>query len=120
MVGTLLYMSPEQWRGHADERSDIWSLGVTLCELVTGEAPFKARSTLQLHSEVVSGAPLPLRERFPSLPLGIELVIGKCLKTDSTMRYQNVAELAVALREFGSGRAKPLVDRICRLSPRLT
>jgi serine/threonine protein kinase len=118
LVGTPLYMSPEQWHGHADERSDIWSFGVTLSELVTGRSPFEARTLLELHSEIVSGAPLPLRQRYPSLPPGLEATLLKCLVTDPARRYQDVGELAVALLDFAPEGAKPVVERICHVSAR--
>ncbi len=118
LVGTPLYMSPEQWHGHADERSDIWSLGVTLSELVTGRS-FEARTLLDLHSEIVSGAPLPLRERYPSLSRGLEATLLKCLVTDPARRYQDVGELAAALLDFAPEGAKPVVERIRHVSARI-
>jgi serine/threonine-protein kinase len=122
IVGTPLYMSPEQARGapDCDERADIWSLGVTLCELVTGGSPFEDGSTGQFLLSLISGAPMHFSDSFRRLPKGRETVIAKCLEKDRARRYQNVAGLAVALLEFGSERAKPLVHRICALPKRLS
>ncbi len=118
LSGTPLYMSPEQLRGtrDADERTDIWAVGITLCRLVTGHAPFMANSAAGIVSAIVSGK--RLRERFPRLPAGLEAVILQCLETDRAKRYPNVPELAGALLDFGSDRAKPLVERIRTLPQR--
>jgi serine/threonine-protein kinase len=119
-VGTPLYMPPEQWQGapDLDERADIWAIGVTLCELVTGQVPFKGGSAIQIYSAIMAGQPRRLRERFPQLPPGLEAVILKCLQTERETRYQSVAELALTLTEFGSEQCKRLVDRICSMPQR--
>jgi len=118
LVGTPLYMPPEQCEGapDLDVRADIWALGVTLCELVTGHVPFEGRTLPQLYSAMTACQPLRLRERFPPLSAGLEAVILKCLQRERANRFPNVAELAVALLEFGSERSKPLVDRICSIT----
>jgi serine/threonine protein kinase len=115
IVGTPLYMPPEQWRGvlDLDGRADIWAIGVTLYELVTGRAQFKGGSLIQIYSAIMAGQP-QLRERFPQLQ-GLEAVILKCLQTEREKRYQTVAELALRLVEFGSKQCKQLVDRICSM-----
>jgi serine/threonine-protein kinase len=124
IFGTPLYMSPEHARGaqDCDERSDIWSLGVTLCELVTGDSPFVGANggptPGRIFFGLLSDAPMRLPDSFPSVPSGLDTATLKCLAKDRAKRYQNVAELAVALVEFGSERAKPLVDRICGFSSR--
>jgi serine/threonine-protein kinase len=99
-------------------RADIWALGVTLCELVTGHVPFEGTSLRQLYSAMTAGQPLRLRERFPPLSAGLEAVILKCLERERANRFPNVAELAGALLEFGSDRSKPLVDQICSMTKR--
>jgi serine/threonine-protein kinase len=113
IVGTPLYMPPEQWHGvpDLDGRADIWAIGVTLCELLTGHVPFKGGSGMQIYSAIMAGPP-QLRERFPQLPEGLEAVILNCLQTEREKRCQTVAELALMLAEFGSDQCKRLVDRI--------
>jgi eukaryotic-like serine/threonine-protein kinase len=113
LFGTPLYMSPEQLTGmcDADRRTDIWSIGATLYELVTGRALFEGNDLTELLVRIL-GEPPRLQKGSPQLPVGLEAIILKCLQKKARWRYQSVAELTIALAEFGSERAKPLVDRI--------
>jgi serine/threonine protein kinase len=113
MVGTLIYMPPESLRGMSDhdERRDIWSLGVTLCELLTGRMPVDG-GPHEVVRLVASDAPLPFPGAFSGLPQGLQAVIRKCLEKDRRHRFQSTADLAVALGEFGPERSRPLIDRI--------
>ncbi|HYJ11306.1 MAG TPA: protein kinase, partial [Polyangiaceae bacterium] len=107
------YMSPEQIRRpkQVDTRTDIWSLGSILWELLTRDPPFNAESPLALLAAVVSD-PLPsLRDKRPDVSRELEAVIAKCLEKNPDNRYQTVAELADALAPFAP-RSQPSISRI--------
>jgi eukaryotic-like serine/threonine-protein kinase len=113
LLGSPAYMSPEQIRRpkSVDTRTDIWSLGSILFELLTRDPPFNADSPLALLAAVVSD-PLPsIREKRPDVPAELEAVIAKCLEKKPENRYQTVAELADALAPFAP-RSQPSVSRI--------
>ncbi|MGD0674146.1 MAG: protein kinase [Polyangiaceae bacterium] len=115
-IGSPCYMSPEQMESarDVDHRTDIWALGVTLCELVTGHLPFDGQSLVLLYSTIKFGAPLRLRERSPHLSPGLEAVILRCLTPDRDRRYPSVAELAMDLAPFGSSQAGKYLQTIAR------
>ena len=113
LLGSPAYMSPEQIRRpkSVDIRTDIWSLGSILYELLVREPPFNADSPLALLAAVVSD-PLPsVRLTRPDVPVELELVIAKCLEKNPDNRYQTVSELADALAPFAP-RSLPSVARI--------
>lgn len=101
IVGTPHYMSPEQGLAkELDARSDIYSLGVVIYEMLSGERPFEAPSTLELLMKHVNTPPTSIRELHPELqiPREVEAVVMKCLEKDPGKRYQNANELAEAFR----------------------
>jgi serine/threonine-protein kinase len=102
MVGTLLYISPEQINGHTtDVRSDIYTLGVTLYETVTGRLPFERRSDYALmHAHVQERPPSP-KQFQRGLPRALEAVILKAIEKDPQRRYASAAEFRVALLKTG-------------------
>ena len=102
MVGTLLYIAPEQINGHStDFRSDIYTLGVTLFEAVTGRLPFERRSDYALmHAHVQERPPRP-RELQRGLPAALEAVILKTIEKDPNRRFQSAAEFRIALLKTG-------------------
>ncbi|MET0387405.1 MAG: protein kinase [Polyangiales bacterium] len=105
-VGTPPYMSPEQVRAarDLDGRSDIWSVGCVLYELVTGTSPFERLSLMQSCAAVLEEVPVPPHELRHAVPAAVSDAIMRCLHKDPEQRWPDVAELAEALAPFGSGR----------------
>jgi hypothetical protein len=103
IVGTIAYMSPEQARGlPVDGRSDCYSLGVVLYELVTGRAPFAAPTTTDLLVAILEREAPPVRSIARGLPLQLEWIIEKALEKDPNLRYQTIADLRVDLQRLKS------------------
>jgi serine/threonine-protein kinase len=104
-MGSPGYMSPEQLRDASavDERSDIWSLGVVLYELLAGAPPFQAVKPFDLCAQILAGKFERLGLRRPDLPSGLVAVVERCLAVEPAERYQNVVELAAALAPFVAG-----------------
>ncbi len=118
IVGTIAYMSPEQARGlPVDGRSDCYSLGVVLYELVTGRAPFTAPTTTDLLVAILEREPPPIRSVARGLPLQLEWIIEKALEKDPNLRYQSIADLRVDLQRLKSalesGRLDDRGERRC-------
>ena len=104
VMGSPLYMSPEQLRSSrdVDARTDIWALGVILYEMLTGVAPFTGKDVSQVALAIVSQPPVPLRERRPDLPPGLEAAVAQALAKNMAERPASVAAWAEALRPFGT------------------
>ena len=113
LMGTPLYMSPEQVRvsDSVDVRSDIWSLGMVIYEILTGRTAFNGQSITEICAQIIESPPDPIELHRNDLPSGLVEVIAKCLQKDVTRRYQNVAELALALMPFGPKRTRLNVER---------
>ncbi|HEY9841492.1 MAG TPA: serine/threonine-protein kinase [Candidatus Obscuribacterales bacterium] len=97
VVGSILYASPEQLRDatSVDARSDLYSLGVTLYELLTGRSPYQAEQISQLILEIMTQETIPsLRQNHPEIPETLELVVQRAMKKDREERYQKATEMA--------------------------
>ncbi|UCE19574.1 MAG: protein kinase [Gemmatimonadota bacterium] len=100
-LGTIAYMSPEQTRGEeVDRRSDIWSIGAVLYEMITGQLPFKGDYEQAVMYSIINEIPEPITGLRTGVPLEVEKIITKCLDKDPSTRYQHVEELIVDLRRF--------------------
>ncbi|HTU89245.1 MAG TPA: serine/threonine-protein kinase [Gemmataceae bacterium] len=103
LLGTLRYMSPEQAGGHRvllDHRTDVYSLGATLYELLTLRPPFGGRDRQTLLQQILYDEPRPLRALRKSVPVELETILMKCLEKDVGRRYATARELADDLRRF--------------------
>jgi serine/threonine protein kinase len=107
LLGSPLYMAPEQMKGSADidARADIWSLGVVLYELCTGQSPFFGETIPAICARVIGVDPTPPRALLPEMPAGLEAVILRCLQRNADARPADIAELAADLAAFGSSDA---------------
>jgi serine/threonine protein kinase/Tol biopolymer transport system component len=99
-IGTAGYMSPEQVRGEKlDARTDIFSLGLVLYEMATGQRAFSGETAMVLHEAILNQAPVAVRDLNPVLPQKIVAIIDKCLQKERGERYQSAAEIRDALEE---------------------
>ena len=99
VLGTPMYMSPEQLGAETlTGHSDLFSLGVTLYELLTGEVPFKAKNIAVLMTKITTEDPVPVSNRRPGVPPSVDAVLSKALAKRPEKRFADGAEMAVALR----------------------
>ncbi|MBL8085555.1 MAG: protein kinase [Candidatus Obscuribacter sp.] len=106
IFGSPFYMSPEQCMGEpVDARSDIYSLGCTLFEMLTGQVPFEAATSLEIVMMHLEEYPPTLSQKSGrNFPKSIEAVMGKCLAKNPEFRYQNAKELAIDLERISQGK----------------
>jgi serine/threonine-protein kinase len=116
-LGTPQYMSPEQMQEakDVDARSDVWSLGVTAFELLTGELPFRADSMPALCAKILTDPPAPLRALRADAPEALEAVLARCLAKDKGERFDDIAALATALAPFAPD-STARVARVCEIA----
>jgi Tol biopolymer transport system component len=94
ILGTVAYMSPEQAEGKSvDARSDVFSLGIVLYEMATGERPFRGDTSMSVLSAILKDSPKPLTDRKPQLPRDLARIIRRCLAKEPDRRYQSAIDL---------------------------
>ena len=101
IIGTVAYMSPEQAEGKpVDPRSDIFSLGVVLHEMATGDRPFKGDTNVSILSAILKDTPVPVTDSNPALPADLARIVRRCLAKDPDRRYQTAADLRNELEDL--------------------
>ncbi|HSP87045.1 MAG TPA: serine/threonine-protein kinase, partial [Ignavibacteriaceae bacterium] len=107
ITGTVKYMSPEQIRGeNIDHRTDIWSLGILLYEMVTSQAPFKGEYEQAIIYSIMNEQHKPVSALRENIPADLEKIIDKALNKDLAERYQSMVELLVDLKRLKDKRLK--------------
>ena len=104
IVGTLRYMSPEQMNGETDERSDIFSIGLTLYEMLTFQPAYDAEERQQLVQQIVSGNIPEVLSRNRHVPRDLATIVDKCIRPEPAHRYESANELCQDLRRFLAGQ----------------
>ncbi len=117
MMGSPYYMSPEQMTSakSVDARSDIWSLGVILHELLTGRTPYEGDTVPEICVQILHEPPPKLTALRPDLSPGLEKVVARALEKDRANRYPDIAALATDLAPFASERSRHSVERVSRV-----
>ena len=117
LIGSPLYMSPEQMRSakDVDTRTDIWSLGVMLYEMLTGRPPYTGDSIPALCASLLNDQPVPMHQLRPEIAPSLEEAVMRCLAKDREQRFRTVSELARALAPFGTSASQVHVDRASRV-----
>ena len=115
LIGTIAYMSPQQIQGdRADERSDIWAMGVTCWELIAGERPFNGDNHAALMMKIISGDPPALSKKVPGSPAELDAVVARMMNRDIAERFQTMEEVLLELepvwRRIQLGTVSQLIE----------
>ena len=101
ILGTVSYMSPEQAEGKpVDHRSDIFSFGALLYEMLTGRRAFQGESTVSTLAAILTAEPAPLSAEAPGVPAELARIVSRCLRKAPEKRWQSIADVRIALEEF--------------------
>lgn len=118
-LGTVPYMSPEQAKGETvDHRTDIWSLGATMYEMLTGRLPFVADHGPAMAYQIVNVDPEPITGLRTGVPLELERIVSKCLEKKAEERYQTAADLIADIRRLQRTAGEPTRGRTTRAPSR--
>ena len=114
VLGSPPYMSPEQVRSPktVDSRTDIWSLGIVMYELLTNSMPFGGDEMNETFAQILEKEPQPIRQIVNGVPEGLEHIVMRCLAKNRDNRFADVSELARALVAYGSGTWMQSADRV--------
>jgi serine/threonine protein kinase len=120
ILGSPFYMSPEQMLSSrdVDPRTDIWSIGVIMYELLTAKLPFEGETLTQLCVAIAQQSAPSVRSIRPEVPAGLGAVVECCLERDRSRRFGSVYDLAVALGAFAQPRSLRSIERIAAIAPR--
>jgi serine/threonine protein kinase len=109
IVGTAGYMSPEQVQGReVDTRSDIFSLGAILYEMLSGQRAFKGETSVETMNSILKDDPRPVAEIVPAIPPGLQRIVHRCLEKDRDRRFRTASDLAFALESLSEAGTSPL------------
>jgi serine/threonine protein kinase/Tol biopolymer transport system component len=116
VMGTMAYMSPEQAEGKStDARTDIFSFGTVLYEMITGRRAFTGESMASTLSAILRDKPKPIAELVPGFPRDLDRIVSRCLQKDPNRRYQHAGDLKIDLQQFeedvASGRSEAPGER---------
>src|SRR6185295_6844334 len=118
IIGTVSYMSPEQAEGKKiDERSDIFSFGSLLYEMVTGRQAFRGETTVSTLSAILRGEPPAVHQVVADTPYDLEKIITRCLRKNTARRFQHMDDITVALEELKEDSESGKLD-VTSVSPR--
>lgn len=113
ILGTVSYMSPEQAKGEpVDERTDIFSLGVVMYEMIAGRTPFAGNSTPETFANLINKRPEPLERFAPEVPAGFSSIVARMLEKDRRDRYQAMTEVVGELKSLRDGNTRSDRGRI--------